>query len=88
MADKQDVSPEKGFRIIINGTSYIVPRDEVTFDEIVDLAFPNGGRGELITYIVTFYNGGGRPPEGPLAEGEKAKVTNGTVFNATRTDRS
>ena len=62
--------------------------DEVTFDEVVNLAYPNGGGGNLITYTVTFYAGGGRPPEGALAAGEKAKVKDGTVFNVTRTDRS
>ena len=60
----------------------------MSFDQIVDIAFPGGGRGEGIAYTVTFYNGGGRPEQGGLAEGEKAKIKNGTVFNVTRTDRS
>lgn len=88
MADKQDNGAEKGFRIIVDGTAYTVPTDEVSFDEVVNLAYPDGGRGDLITYTVTFYEGGGRPPEGALSEGEKAKVKDGTVFNVTRTDRS
>ena len=79
---------DKHFNIIINGTGYTVPNDEVSFDEIVDLAYPHGGRGPLITYTVTFYDGAGRPPEGKLTKGHKAKVKNGTVFNVTRTDRS
>ena len=79
---------DKGFDIIIDGTGFHVPTDEVSFDEVVDLAFPDGGRGPLITYTVNFYNGAGRPPEGKLTEGQKAKVKDGTVFNVTRTDRS
>lgn len=79
---------EKGFDIIINGTTYRVSSDEVSFDEVVDLAYPDGGRGPLIKYTVNFYNGAGRPPEGKLTEGEKAKIKDGTVFNVTRTDRS
>ena len=79
----------KDFNIIINGTTYPVPNDEVSFDEVVDLAYPDGGRGPLITYTVNFYNGAGRPPEGKLTQkGPKAKVKDGTVFNVTRTDRS
>ena len=79
----------KDFNIIINGTTYPVPNDEVSFDEVVDLAYPDGGRGPLITYTVNFYNGAGRPPEGKLTKkGPKAKVKDGTVFNVTRTDRS
>ena len=61
---------------------------KVNFNTVVDLAYPDGGRGDLITYTVTYYNGGGRPPEGALTGGEKAKVKDGTVFNVTRTDRS
>lgn len=79
---------EKGYNIIIDGTPHCVPTDEVTFDQVVDIAYPDGGRGPLITYTVNFYNGGGRPPEGKLVKGRKAKVKDGTVFNVTRTDRS
>ena len=79
---------DKGFTIIVNGTKYRVPDDEVSFDQVVDIAYPDGGRGPLITYTVDFYNGAGRPPEGKLTKGQKAKVKDGTVFNVTRTDRS
>ena len=82
------IDADKSFDIIVNGAPYTVPSDEVSFDQVVDLAFPHGGRGPLITYTVTFYNGAGRPPEGKLTKGQKAKVKNGTVFNVTRTDRS
>ena len=88
MEDKQESGYEKGIRAIVDGTQHVVPTDEVTFDAVVDLAYPDGGRGDLIAYTVTFYAGGGRPPEGALVEGEKAKVKDGTVFNVTRTDRS
>ena len=79
---------DKQIDIIVNGTSYPVPNDEVSFDQVVDIAYPDGGRGPLITYTVNFYNGAGRPPEGKLTKDQKAKVKNGTVFNVTRTDRS
>ena len=79
---------DKGFDIIVNGRTYTVNKDEVTFEEVVDLAYPEGGRGELIGYTVLYYEGGGRETEGGLNEGEKVKVKDGTVFNVTRTDRS
>ena len=79
---------DKSFNIIVNGRTYPVTNDEVSFDQVVDLAYPNGGRGPLIKYTVNFYNGAGRPPEGKLTDGQQAKVKDGTVFNVTRTDRS
>lgn len=79
---------DKQIDIIVNGTTHSVPGDEVSFDQVVDIAYPDGGRGPLITYTVNFYNGAGRPPEGKLIEGQEAKVKDGTVFNVTRTDRS
>ena len=79
---------DKGFDIIVNGTNHSVPNDEVSFDQVVDIAYPDGGRGPLITYTVDFFNGAGRPPEGKLTKNQKAKVKDGTVFNVTRTDRS
>ena len=80
--------PNKQIDIVVNGTPHPVPDDEVSFDRVVDIAYPDGGRGPLITYTVNFYNGAGRPPEGKLTKGQKAKVKDGTVFNVTRTDRS
>lgn len=79
---------DKRFDIVVNGTPYAVTSDEVSFDQVVDLAYPDGGRGPLITYTVNFYNGAGRPHEGKLTKGQEAKVGDGTVFNVTRTDRS
>ena len=79
---------DKQIDIIVNGTPYPVPGDEVSFDQVVDIAYPDGGRGPLITYTVNFYNGAGRPPEDKLIEGHEAKIKDGTVFNVTRTDRS
>ena len=79
---------DKSFDIIVNGTNHSVSNGEVSFDQVVDIAYPDGGRGPLIKYTVDFYNGAGRPPEGKLREGAEVKVKDGTVFNVTRTDRS
>ena len=86
--DQQNPDDHKSFDIIINARPHVVDHDEVTFDEVVNIAYPDGGHGPLISYTVLYYNGGGRETEGGLSEGEEAKVKDGTVFNVTRTDRS
>lgn len=79
---------DKQVDIIVNGTPHPVPDHEVSFDQVVDIAYPDGGRSPLITYTVNFYNGAGRPAEGKLTRDQEVKVKDGTVFNVTRTDRS
>ena len=41
---------EKGFDIIVNGTRFRVAKDQVSFDQVVDLAFPDDGRGSFHVY--------------------------------------
>ena len=79
---------DRRINIIVNGTTYPVSNEDVSFDQVVNLAYPDGGRGPLITYTVNFYNGAGRPSEGKLTKGQQIKVRDRTVFNVTRTDRS
>ena len=89
MNDKPlEPGPSKTHEIIINSRPYRLDQDEVTFDDVVNRAFPDGSRGPLITYTVLYFNAAGREPEGGLDEGGKVKIKTGTVFNVTRTDRS
>jgi len=79
---------EKQIVIIVNGAKHTVPDYEVSFDQVVDIAYPDGGRGPLITYTVNFYSSADNPDSGKLVKNQKIKVKTGTVFNVTRTDRS
>lgn len=78
----------KAVTIIVNGRPKRVSTEEVSFDELVDLAFDDPARGPLIVFTVTFRNAGGRISEGELDEGQRIKVKEGTVVNVTRTDQS
>ena len=75
-------------QIVVNGRIEKVDGLEVTYDQIVNIAYPDGSRGPNISYTITYYNGAGDKPEGGLAPGETTKIKDGTVFNVTRTDRS
>lgn len=74
--------------IIVNGREKVVSSSEVSFDEVVGLAFDPPPSGPDIVITVTYRNGAGRPPDGMLVKGRSAKVQNGTVFNVSYTDKS
>ncbi len=87
--DKPEGRPEdKRFSITINGRQREVEREELTFDELVDLAFDDPARGPQIVFTITFRDAGGRIQEGELDEGQRLKVQDGTIINVTRTDQS
>ena len=80
--------------LIVNGQQKEVslkelsPNAEISFDEIVRLAFADPPSGEYIVFTVSYWNGAGWPAEGILYSGEIVKVKEGTVFNVTVTDKS
>ena len=80
--------------LIVNGhereisSKELSPDGEITFDEVVRLAFADPPSGPYIVFTVSYWNGAGRPPEGILYSGESVKVKDGTVFDVTVTDKS
>ena len=87
--DNQLAQPDdKTFLITVNGRQRQVESDELSFDELVDLAFDDPARGPQIVFTITFREAGGRVPEGELDEGQRLKVRDGTIINVTRTDQS
>ena len=83
-----DRPDDKTFSITVNGRPKLVERDELSFDDLVDLAFDDPARGPQIVFTITFREAAGRPPDGELDEGQKLKVRDGTIINVTRTDQS
>ena len=87
--DNQLAQPDdKTFLITVNGRQRQVESDELSFDELVDLAFDDPARGPQIVFTITFREAGGRVTEGELDEGQRLKVRDGTIINVTRTDQS
>ena len=86
--DQVDRPDDKTFSIVVNARAVEVDRDELSFDELVDLAFDDPARGPQIVFTITFREAGGRIPEGELDEGQRLKVRDGTIVNVTRTDQS
>lgn len=79
---------DREFTIIVNGRQKIVTERELSFVEIVALAFDNPPSGPNILFTITYRKGPHNKPEGTLLEGETIKIKNGMIFNVTATDKS
>ena len=78
----------KQVTIIVNGTPNQWPKGEITYAEVVALAYPDSQQHPEITYSVTYKNGHGDKPEGILAPGASVKVKEGMIFTVTQTGQS
>jgi hypothetical protein len=74
--------------IVVNGRPVVVEKGDLSFTEIVALAFPQGTIGGNTIYTVTYRRGQGQKPEGTLVEGETLKDKDGMIINVTPTDKS
>ena len=78
----------KEITIIVNGREKVVDKKELSFSEIIALAFENPPTGPNFVFTVTFRRGHGHKPEGTLLPGETVKIKKGMIFNVTATDKS
>lgn len=83
-----EVATEKETTIIVNARPFTVTAKELSFDDIVGLAFDNSQRGPQIVFTVAYRKGDEKKPKGTLVEGQTVKIKNGMIFDVTRTDKS
>lgn len=77
----------KQVTIYVNTRPYEVERGEISFEEVVKIAYPTPPYGEYTDYSVMYEFGrGGR--EGTLIAGQSVKVKRFMRFDVTATDRS
>lgn len=74
--------------VIVNGRAIPTTQRELSFAELIRLAFPHGSGGANSIYTVTFRRGHGQKPEGTLVEGQTVRLKDGMIFNVTSTDKS
>jgi len=80
--------PVSTFEIVVNARSHLVNDMHVTFEQVVQLAFP-GTHGASIVFSVTYRHAASKPHAGELgAEGAVDVKRKDTIFNVTRTDKS
>ncbi len=79
--------PAPEIEIIVNARPRIVTGPQVTFEQVVELAFP-GQHEPNIVFSMTYRHAASKPHAGELGAGGIVEVRKGTVFNVTRTVQS
>lgn len=75
--------------IVVNGRKKEVAGKQISYTEVVNLAFDNNPpSGPYIVITVTYRKGPGPRPDGELEQGETVKIKDGMIFNVTATDKS
>lgn len=74
--------------VIVNGREKKVKGEELSFDQIVKLAFDTPPTGDNVVYTITYRKGPGKHPEGTVLEGKSVEIKDGMIFNVTATDKS
>lgn len=82
------ITEKRTMTIIVNGRKKSASGDEITFEQLIELAFENPPTGQYIVFTVTYRRGPCENREGTLSEGKAVKIQNGMVFNVTATDKS
>jgi hypothetical protein len=87
--DVTNAQETKTVTIVVNGRPKTWPKNqEITFDQVVALAFPNPPTGDGVQFTVQFTRGEGNKSAGTLVEGQSVKVKDGMEFDVTPTNRS
>ncbi|HZT17061.1 MAG TPA: multiubiquitin domain-containing protein [Gaiellaceae bacterium] len=76
------------YTIVVNGQQKTVEAGELSFDQVVALAFDPVPTGPNVMFTITYRRGHGDKPEGTLTEGQSVKVKDGMIFDVTATDKS
>ncbi len=80
--------PKTNYVITVNGRERTVEDEHVTYEQVVQLAFP-GPRPANMTYSCTYTHAASKPSSGPLSAGGVVTVKKeGTIFNVTGTVQS
>ena len=75
--------------IVVNGQQKSVASREVSWDEVVDLAYPGEREDPNFTFVVTYSDAEKHPDSGLLQKGGTVRVEErGTSFNVARHRRS
>lgn len=87
--EKPDDKDKKTVTIIVNGKPKKVEKNsQLSFWEIVKLAFADPQTGDGIQYTVQYTRGPSQKPTGAVVDGQSVKIKEGMEFDVTPTNRS
>jgi hypothetical protein len=81
------ITATRRFEITVNTRPRTVTGSLVTYEQIVQLAFP-GAHDSNVEFTMTYRHAAATPPSGELGAGGTVRIKNGSIFNVTRTVRS
>jgi hypothetical protein len=87
MAKEEDHKP-KSVTIIVNTREKKWDQGDISYEEVIILAFGAYSIDENVVYTVTYSKGHDPKREGSLVKGNRVKVQNGMTFNVTQTNKS
>lgn len=82
------LAADKTITIVVNATPHEVPGKEISYEQVVGLAYNNNPpTGPYVVITVTFSRGE-HGQEGTMLPGDKVKLKSKIVFDVSATDRS
>lgn len=85
---KSDSSHASTIEIIVNTRPRAVSQRELSYAEVLELAFPGAQNTDSILYTITFERADGKRHEGTLVRGDSIHIKKGTIFHVAKTDKS
>lgn len=86
---EDNLAKKKEVTIIVNTREKLVTQKELTFEEVLALAFEEPPTGPNIMMTIQYRRGHGHKPSGTLVQGkDPVKVKGGMIFDVTPTDKS
>lgn len=74
--------------VVVNGRRQSLATAEVSFEDLIGLAYPNVPAVGQSMFTVTYRHGPLDRPEGSLAPSQRLRAVHGVVFNVTATNKS
>jgi len=86
--NEQQKEHDKEVTIIVNTREKTWNKKEISYEEVIVLAFGSYSNDENVVYTVTYSKGPDSHHEGSLVKGGSVKVKDGMIFNVTQTNKS